>query len=63
MNEEQSAILNLAKSGHNLSLTDQARTGKTFIICKIVSSLQINGRHVVITPSTGKAARVLKDTP
>ncbi|VDI61513.1 Hypothetical predicted protein [Mytilus galloprovincialis] len=61
MNEEQSAVLKLAESGHNLFLTGQAGTGKTFTLCKIVSSLQINGRNVVITASTEKAASVLKD--
>ena len=61
MNEEQSKVLKLAESGHNLFLTGQAGTGKTFTLCKIVSNLQINGRNVVITASTGKAASVLKE--
>ncbi|CAG2231343.1 unnamed protein product [Mytilus edulis] len=61
INEEQSVILKLAESGHNLFLTGQAGTGKTFTLGKIVSSIQINGRNFVKVASTEKAASVLKD--
>lgn len=61
MDESESLAINLANKGHNLFLTGNAGTGKTYTVCQIVYSLLIDEKRVAVTASTGKAANVLKE--
>ena len=61
MDEKQLSAVNLVQQGHNLFLTGCPGTRKTFTLSKIVERLQVCGKNVCLTGSTGKAASVLKE--
>jgi ATP-dependent DNA helicase PIF1 len=52
----QPLALNLLKSGHNIFLTGQAGSGKTFVINQYIRWLWSCGVQVAVTASTGIAA-------
>lgn len=57
MDEDQKFAFNSAVNGHNLLITGQAGTGKTFLVRKIVEFLRYNQKkNVSIVCSTGIAA-------
>ncbi|XP_053395637.1 uncharacterized protein LOC128555878 [Mercenaria mercenaria] len=55
MNTKQIEALDLALAGHNLVITGQAGTGKSFIVGEIVKNLRASGRKVQLTCTTGIA--------
>ncbi|XP_071176509.1 uncharacterized protein [Mytilus edulis] len=61
MDEEQEQAFNLIVSGHNLLLTGQAGTGKSYVIKTAVKHLRSTGKTVALTCSTGIATSVFED--
>jgi ATP-dependent DNA helicase PIF1 len=55
MNSRQKEVLDLALAGHNLVITGQAGTGKSFIVGELVKNLRASGRTVQLTCTTGIA--------
>ncbi|CAC5370346.1 PIF1 [Mytilus coruscus] len=60
VDEEQDQAFNLIVSGHNLFLTGQAGTGKSYVIKKAVKHLRNIGKMVALTCSTGIATSVFE---
>lgn len=58
----QERAIELALMGHNIFLTGQAGTGKTYTLNKIIKALQKQGKNVSRTASTGIAATYLNGT-
>lgn len=56
LSKEQSEFLARARSGHNVVLTGQGGTGKTFFVKILVHELRSQGKSVAITATTGIAA-------
>jgi ATP-dependent DNA helicase PIF1 len=56
MDEDQTYVFNLAMGGHNVVMTGQAGTGKSFVISKLVKEMRKGGAHVALTCSTGISA-------
>ena len=52
----QQDALDILKLGHNIYLTGQPGSGKTFLLNKYISYLKENSRGVAVTASTGIAA-------
>ena len=52
----QEKALQLAKEGHNIFLTGNAGTGKTYTLNKIIKELKKQGKIVAVTASTGIAS-------
>ena len=61
MNCEQKEVLGVVESGHNVFITGQACTGKSFLIGKIFQTLKKRGEKVVIVCSSGIATTVHDD--
>ncbi|CAG2220719.1 PIF1 [Mytilus edulis] len=61
MDEEQEQAFNLIVSGHNLLLTGQAGTGKSYVIKTAVKHLRSTGKTVALTCSIGIATSVFED--
>ena len=61
MDEDQLYAYNLILQGHNLCLTGQAGTGKSFVIKKAVTELRKRGVRVALTCSTGIGSTVFED--
>lgn len=59
MNKEQEAALKAVLKGHNVFLTGQGGTGKSFLIGKIKDAFSEAGRSLAITATTGCAALLL----
>lgn len=57
MNQEKA--IELALKGHNIFLTGQAGTGKTYTLNKIIDKLEEKGKKVARTASTGVASTYL----
>jgi thymidylate kinase len=53
MDEDQTLAYDMILEGHNICLTGQARTGKSFAIRKAVDELRKRGIRVALTCSTG----------
>jgi hypothetical protein len=53
MDEDQTLAYDMILEGHNICLTGQARTGKSFVIRKAVDELRKRGIRVALTCSTG----------
>jgi DNA replication protein DnaC len=53
MDEDQTVAYNIILEGHNICLTGQARTGKSFVIRKIVGELRKRGIRVALTAENG----------
>ncbi|MES9883832.1 MAG: AAA family ATPase [Sedimenticola sp.] len=58
LNSLQHSALKMAEEGHNFVLLGSAGTGKSFVIGKIVESLNKMGKNVALTCSTGIACHV-----
>jgi putative ribosome biogenesis GTPase RsgA len=54
MDHGQNEALKLALGGHNLLITGQAGSGKTYTVNKIVCSLRQAQKNVQVTATTGK---------
>jgi ATP-dependent exoDNAse (exonuclease V) alpha subunit len=54
MTQEQ--VIKLAEQGHNIFLTGNAGTGKTYTLKKIISALEAKGKRIAKTATTGIAA-------
>ncbi|OOZ35769.1 AAA family ATPase [Solemya elarraichensis gill symbiont] len=61
MDESQREAYSLAINGHNIIITGQAGSGKTFVIKIIVEYLRKSGHKVAITTSTGIASLQYQD--
>jgi uracil-DNA glycosylase len=59
MNKEQEAALKAVLKGHNIFLTGQGGTGKSFLVGKIKDAFSDAGRTLAITATTGCAALLL----
>lgn len=59
---EQEKAIQLAKEGHNIFLTGQAGTGKTYTLNKIIDALEKEGKIVAKTASTGISATYIDGT-
>jgi ATP-dependent DNA helicase PIF1 len=59
MDEDQLRSIDLARSGKTFFLTGAGGTGKSFVIRKIVESLNRDGKDVALTAMTGCAAILL----
>ena len=55
MDENQKKVCQLAIDGHNLLLTGDPGSGKTYTMCKMLEGLLANGKKVTILTSTGIA--------
>ena len=53
MNEHQANVAELCRDGHNVLVTGQAGTGKTFLVSSIAESLISAGKCVQVTCTTG----------
>lgn len=58
MNAEQEAFIDLAKKGHNIFLTGQGGTGKSFILSHFIN--EVKTKTVALTAMTGCAALLLE---
>ena len=58
LTDEQAAILRTAKSGHNLLITGQAGTGKSYLVKIIFNHLKACGKNVAIICSSGVSGTV-----
>ncbi|KAL5016878.1 hypothetical protein ScPMuIL_006467 [Solemya velum] len=56
MNNLQKKAVDLAMAGHNLFITGQAGTGKTFVLKEMISVLRQSGRKVAVLCTTGMAS-------
>ena len=54
-------IEHAVENGHNIVISGQAWTGKSFIVKKLYYKLQNDGKKVKITATTGIASTVLPD--
>lgn len=61
MTDEQKAILDTAIAGHNVLISGQAGTGKSFLVKEIIKNLSLLGKNVVILCSSGIATTVYDD--
>ena len=61
MDEDQRQAFDLIINGHNLLLTGQAGTGKSFVIKNAVKQLRKRGDRVALTSSTGISASVFEE--
>lgn len=61
MNPLQNLAVRIALSDHNLLLTGNCGTGKTFVMKKIVSKLKETGKNVAVTGSTGLSSALFKE--
>ena len=57
MNTEQEAFIDLAKKGHNIFLTGQGGTGKSFVLSHFMN--EVKAKTVALTAMTGCAALLL----
>ena len=60
MNAEQSAALEIVKTGRNMFLTGAAGCGKSYTIREIVSWAKQMKKNIVVTASTGNAAYLIR---
>lgn len=60
LNEEQLAIFKRAMMGDNLFITGGAGTGKSFLLRRIIASLEEDHKKVLVGAPTGMAARHIK---
>lgn len=58
MNAEQASFIDLAKKGHNIFLTGQGGTGKSFVLSHFIS--EVKTKTVALTAMTGCAALLLE---
>lgn len=58
MNCEQNEVLSVVESGHNVFITGQAGTGKSFLIGEIYQALKRRGEKIAIVCSSGIATTV-----
>lgn len=56
LNSEQQLILNQMLEGHNIFLTGEAGTGKSFLTCAFIQKMDELKKKVIITAPTGIAA-------
>ena len=56
MTAKQTAVSELIMKGHNVIITGQAGTGKTYLAIQVASNLKKKGKNVSVVCSTGKAA-------
>lgn len=61
LTNEQQAVLETVRAGHNVFITGQAGTGKSFLVKEIVKSLRNDGKKVVILCASGIATTVYDD--
>ena len=61
MDEDQVQAYNLIIDGHNLCLTGQAGTDKSYVAKKAVKELRKMGMHVALTCSTGIGTTIFDD--
>lgn len=61
LTNEQRAVLESVRAGHNVFITGQAGTGKSFLVKEIVKSLRNDGKKVVILCASGIATTVYDD--
>lgn len=59
LTKEQKVILAKAKNGNNLLISGGGGVGKSFVVNYIVDELKKDGKMVLVTASTGKAATLL----
>lgn len=55
MDSDQEKCVNIAENDHNILITGQAGTGKTFTVKNIVQRLRQQGKIVALTCYTGIA--------
>lgn len=60
MNTEQAAFIDLAKKGHNIFLTGQGGTGKSYVLSHFMN--EVKTKTVALTAMTGCAALLLADS-
>ncbi|MCE8163398.1 MAG: AAA family ATPase [Candidatus Moeniiplasma glomeromycotorum] len=56
LNEEQRKVFDLAIQGKSIFYTGSAGTGKSFLLKRIIRSLELLGREIAVTAPTGIAA-------
>ncbi|CAB3996517.1 ATP-dependent DNA helicase PIF1 [Paramuricea clavata] len=61
LSDEQCNILNAAVNGHNVFITGQGGTGKSFLAKEIYKQLTLGGKKVAIVCSTGIACKAYKN--
>ena len=61
MDEDQNQAYVTITSGHNLLLTGNAGTGKTFVVKSADKFLREKGKRVALTCSTGLATTLYED--
>ena len=53
LSEDQRQVLNIVREGHNVFITGQGGTGKTFLVKEIYKEMKRSGKHVAIISSRG----------
>ena len=61
LTNEKEVVLKTAEAGHNVFITSQAGTGKSFLVISIVKTLRSCGRKVVVICTSGISCSVYGD--
>ena len=61
LTNEQDEILRTVSSGHNVLITGQAGTGKSFLVKQIFKRLRNNGKKVAVVCASGVATTVYEN--
>ena len=57
LSEDQRQVLNIVREGHNVFITGQGGTGKSFLVKEIYKELTRSGKRVAIICSSGIAEK------
>ena len=58
LSEDQRQVLNIVREGHNVFITDQGGTGKTFLVKEIYKEMMRSGKRVAIISSSGMVGTI-----
>ena len=58
LSEDQRQVLNTVREGHNVFITGQGGTGKSFLVKEIYKELTRSGKRVAIICSSGIAGTI-----
>jgi len=62
LTDEQQTVLTFVERGHNILITGQAGTGKSFLVNEIVKQLRLHNKSVAVICSSGLSCTVYDNT-